>query len=340
MSNAGTPIGTQRGLLLASLVVAYAASVLFSILISRTGGQTASVWTATGFLAAALILLPGRWRYAAAALCVAIQAAIGLALGDGPIRALISPPINLLAAGLAAWLAVNYCGARRRRLSLRKLTLLVIGAIAPAVMLSAVFGALADNFVLGRNLVEGWLDWVIPNALGMVLVTPSVLLVARESQYKEFRRSAVETGGLVGGVCGLAIAVFWQSELPLHFVIFPALTLVAFRLGPPGAAVTGFFAGVIGVTLAALGHGPVMLATVLDQMGRVRLTQVVAVTELCTSLATAVVVADHSRLQRLLIARDRAVRAALMRARVAERMLVEAMQPRPAGRQSQDTRVA
>ena len=340
MTNAGTPIRFQRGLLLAGLVAAYAGSVLFSVLISRMGGQTATIWTATGFLAAALILLRGRMSLVAAALCIASQAAISLAVGDGPARALIGPMINLVTAGLAAWLAVNYCGARRRRLSLRKLTLLIIGAIAPAAILGGVLGALANHLLRGQGVVDGWLDWVIPNGLGMVLVTPSLLLVAREGQYKEFRRSAVETGGLVGGVCGLTAAVFWQSELPLQFTIFPALALVAFRLGPAGAAITGFLVAVICLSLASLGHGPTMMATVLDQMGRVRLTQAVASAALCTTLATAVVVADQSRLQRLLISRDRAVRTALLRARAAERMLAEAMRPHADDRRRRDARVA
>ncbi len=340
MSNAGTPIRFQRGLLLGGLVVAYGASVLFSVLISRMGGQTASIWTATGFLTGALILLGGRWRLAAAGLCVAFQAAVSLAVGDGPVRATINPAINLLEAGLAAWLAVTYCGARRRRLSLRKLTLLVIGAITPAAILGGVAGAIVNHLLRGQGFVGGWLDWAIPSGLGMALVTPSVLLVAREGQYKEFRRSAVETGGLVGGVCGLTAAVFWQNELPLQFMVFPVLALVAFRLGPPGAAVAGFFVAVICLSLTALGHGPAMLAVALDQIGRVRLAQVVAAAALCTTLATAVVVADHSRLQRLLISRDRAVRAALLRARVAERMLAEAMQPRAGERSRRDARVA
>ncbi|HZZ90477.1 MAG TPA: hypothetical protein VFE13_19275, partial [Caulobacteraceae bacterium] len=45
-----------------------------------------------------------------------------------------------------------------------------------------------------------------------------------------------------------------------------------------------------------------------------------------TTLATACVVADESRLRRLLVNRDRAARAARLRARAAERMAAEPMQ--------------
>jgi len=330
MAGAGAPNRLRRVILPTALVAGYAGSALYSVLLSRMGGQTSSIWTATGFLAGMLILLSGRWRIAAVGLCLAFQAAISLAVGDGPGRALFNPPVNLFEAAVAAWLGVAYCGAGARRLSLRKLALLLLGAIAPAAMLGAVVGA-GVNFVLrGQAFLDGWLAWAIPGGLGMAIVTPGLLLVARESQYKEFRRTGIETMGLLGGVCGVTAAAFFQNELPLQFVIFPALTLVAFRLGPPGAAIAGFFVAVICLSLVVLGHGPTMLATALDQVGRVRLTQAVVAAALCTTLATAALVADQSRLRNLLIGRDRAMRAARIRARAAERAAFEATQPRRA----------
>jgi integral membrane sensor domain MASE1 len=326
MTDAGTPTRFQPARLLAALVAAYVASVLFGVLIGRMGGQMSSIWTATGFLTAALILLPGRWRIAAVVLCLGAQATISLAVGDGLFRALLNPPINLFEAGVAAWLAVTYCGARRRRLSLGQLTLLILGAIAPAAMLAAVFGAVVNFPLTGRGFIDGWVAWAIPSALGMALVTPAVLLAAREAQYKEFRRSRLETAGLLAGVCALTAAAFWQTELPLQFVIFPALTLVAFRLGPAGAAITGILVAIIGLSLVMLGHGPIMAA--LNLLGRVQLTEAVVTTAVCATLATAAVVADHARLERLLIQRDRTARAARRRARDAEWLAAQTIDAR------------
>jgi integral membrane sensor domain MASE1 len=330
MTVAGAQIRLRQAAMMAALVAGYAGSVLFSVLLSRMGGQSSSIWTATGFLAGILILLTGRWRIAAVVGCLGFQAAVSFAVGDGLARALFNPPVNLFEAAVAAWLGVTYCGARSRRLSLRKLSLLVLGAIAPAAMLGAVVGGGVNMLLRGQGFVEGWLAWAIPSGLGMAMVTPGLLLVARESQYKEFRRSEIETIGLLGGVCGLTAAVFFQSELPLQFVVFPALTLVAFRLGPPGAAISGFFAALICLSLATLGHGPVMLATVLDPVGRVRLAQAVAAAALCTTLSVAAMVADHARLRQLLVNRDRAVRTARLRARAAEQMALDAIDRRRA----------
>src|SRR6202011_16406 len=136
----------------------------------RIGGQTAAIWTANGFLAGALILLRGSWRTAGGALCLLFQPAPSLALGDGVARALLQPPLNLIEAGLAAWLAVRFAGARTRRLSLSKLSLLLIGAIVPAAMIAAVIGAVFNRVVWGQDLIAGWLAWAIPGGLGMAIV--------------------------------------------------------------------------------------------------------------------------------------------------------------------------
>jgi hypothetical protein len=117
--------------------------------------------------------------------------------------------------------------------------------------------------------------------------------------------------------------VFYQSEAPLQFTIFPALTLIAFRLGPPGAAVAGFLVAMISLPLVMLGHGPAILSPTLDAVGRVRLTEAVVVAGIFTTLATAGAVADQTRLRRLMLDRDRAIRTTRARARQAEQLVAK-----------------
>jgi integral membrane sensor domain MASE1 len=316
MTGAGTPLQTQRAIA-AALVAGYVVSVLVSFVLSRAGGQTSSVWTASGFLVGALIQLSGRWRVIAVALSLGFQAVASLAVGDGIARALLNPLGVLVEAGLAAWLAVAFCGARSRRLSLRKLAMLIIVAVIPATVVGAAIGALINMMTLGQGFAQGWALWATNTGLGLAIVLPALLLLARHEQYKEFRRTWFETVGLVAGVCGVALAVYLQNGLPLHFVIFPALTLVAFRLGPPGAAVAGFCVATICLICAVEGHGPGMLVTNLSPVARMRLTEVILATAIFTSLATADAVADQLRVRRLLIDHDRAARAARRKARLA-----------------------
>ncbi|MFI4935338.1 MAG: MASE1 domain-containing protein [Caulobacterales bacterium] len=323
---ARAPTRFDRAVVTAVLCAGYLASVAFSVFMSRPVGEGAALWTANGFLAGALILLPGAWRLGAAAICLVSQVVISLAVGDGFARSLLYPLVNLIEAGLAAYLALEFCGARARRLSLRKLTLILLGAVIPAAAVGGAVGAGIGVMVGRKGFLSLWLDWAAPGGLGMAIVLPAVLLVARSLHYRDFERSGLEMFSLLGGVSALTLAVFLQGELPLFFLIFPALTLVAFRLGPAGAAVAGFLVAVIALPLTLLGHGPSTLAAGLDLTGRVRLTQLFVAAALFTTVATAGALADQARMRRLMIGRDRAARGARLRAREAESLAAEALE--------------
>lgn len=311
-----------RAALAAVLVAGYAASVLLSVLVSR-GDGAASLWTANGFLAAGFILLPRTWRYGVAGLCVAAQAAISLAAGDDPVRAALYPFVNLVEAGLAAWLAIRFCGVRARRLSLRELALLPIAAIAPAAAIAGVMGAAIDFFIAGQPPLDGWLAWAIPGGLGMAIVLPALLLSVRVGQYREFGRPPAEMAAIMAGLAALVAGVYLQRELPLQFALFPALTMIAVRLGPPGASAAALLTAAIALPLTLLGDGPAALAH-LGAVGRARLTELVLAAAMFSTLVTAVAVGEQTRLRQLMLGRDRAARAARQRARRAERAAAEA----------------
>ncbi|HEY1425232.1 MAG TPA: MASE1 domain-containing protein [Caulobacteraceae bacterium] len=318
----------SRAGLAAVLVAGYAASVILSVLVSRDAGGAASLWTANGFLAAAFILLPRAWRFGVAGVCVAAQAATGLAVGDGPARAALYPLVNLAEAGLTGWLAIRFCDVRARRLSLRELTLLPIVAIAPAAAAAGVLGGAISLLLAGEPPLEAWLAWTIPGALGMAIVLPAILLAVRTGQYKEFARPPLESAAILAALGVLVAVVYLQRELPLQFTLFPALTIIAARLGPPGAAAAALLTATIALPLTLLGHGPAALAPHLDIAGRVRLTELVVAAAMITTLVTAVAVGEQTRLRRLMLGRDRAARAARLRARRAERAAAEAAEAR------------
>jgi integral membrane sensor domain MASE1 len=158
----------------------------------------------------------------------------------------------------------------------------------------------------------------------MAIVLPAVLMAVRAGQYKEFDRSRLETAAILAGLAVLVAAVFLERDLPLHFAIFPALTVAAVRLGPPGAGAAGLLAAMIALPLTMLDQGAGALAPGLAAAGRVRLTEVVVAAALMTTLVTAVAVGEQTRLRRLMLGRDRAARAARLRARSAERAAAEA----------------
>ena len=123
------------------------------------------------------------------------------------------------------------------------------------------------------------------------------------------------------------------SRLVLRWEGFLVLVLVATLI--EGTQVSKYFAtssnisialagitpvAIIALPMTLLRHGPAMLATGMDMVGRLHLTQVFVTAVLFTGLATAGALADQARLRRLALGRDRAARAARVRARDAERL--------------------
>jgi integral membrane sensor domain MASE1 len=312
-----------RMILVGSLVGGYAASVVLGILLDHAVGQSATLWTADGFLAAVMILLPGAPRVAAAVACLGCQALIEFAAGDGAARATLFPLVDLFEAALAAWLALRFCGAGARRLSLRRLTLLILGAIVPAAMAAGVAGAGLSLILGARDWLAAWTEWAIPGALGMGIVLPALLLIVRAGQYPEFQRSPLEVAALFAGLLGLSATVFIDRQMPLTFLMFPACALIAIRLGPPGAAVAGFVVAMVAMPMVMLGFGPPGLAG-LGKAARLELAEAYAASVLFASLTAAAPMADQMRLRRLVLGRDKALRAARARARLAETRAAEA----------------
>lgn len=314
------PRSAQQGMEAAGLWFGFAASVAVSVMLSRQGAHGATLWTANGFLVSALLVLPQRPAIAVLAACTLSEAAIGALAGDVLVRVLVSTSVNISTCLLTAWLTRRFCGVNARRLGLVRLMRILVFAVLPASFVGSLAAAATFPLFSHRVFGEIFIDWLTSSALGLAMVLPAVLLAIRHTQYREFRTAWWETLALFAGLAGLTAVVFSQAELPVLFAVYPAVTLIAFRLGPPGAAAAGFVVGAIALPLTLLGHGPAMLSRHLDFVGQVRLTEVFVCCVLFTGIGTAVALADQTRLRRMLVRRDRAARISRQRALDAERL--------------------
>jgi hypothetical protein len=305
--------------LAAALWLAFTASTAFSISVGHRASVGGALWSATGFLAAGLIMLQGPWRLMFAAACAAAMVAVGLGFGESLAETLLFAAASLAVGLMAALLALRFCGVRARRLGLMRLVRLVVFAVIPATACGAFLAGAASTLLFGRGFVGVWESWMLAGGLELAVVLPAVLLAARFAQYREFHRSLFETAGLAVGLALLTAAVFYQSQFPLLFVLYPMVTLIAFRLGPPGAALAALLIGAIALPLTLLDMGPAAIAPGLGAADRLNLIQAFVLVCLYTGVATAGALADQSRLRRLLFWRDRAARVARARAHQAER---------------------
>ncbi|WP_312161644.1 ATP-binding protein [Phenylobacterium sp.] len=297
------------------LAAAYVASMLFSLTLTRAGAGIATIWLAGGIMAAAFLLLPRRWSLGVAGVCFAFQFAYNLIVGNSPLASLTFPALTIGEAAATAWLARKVCGATLRLTSMARVARLILLAVAPATALTAILAA--DLFTLyGRSFDVVLANWFYGHALGMAIMLPACLMVARPDMIRDFRRSPAEQVGLYLFVAVMSAVSILPIRFPLPLLLFPTLALAAFRLGPRGAAVGAMImAAVLSSLIVGMPIAPNGAAWTLAE--RARSLQFLIALNFFTSLATAMVIADQKRMKRLWASRTRIARAAQTRAMAA-----------------------
>jgi diguanylate cyclase (GGDEF)-like protein/PAS domain S-box-containing protein len=259
-SNNGNTGGITTATVLDCVVMgcgAFALSAGFRILTGNPN-MASSLWLANGFVLGMLLTAP-RSRWAVLLLISAIAGAgSALYLGSDrttlPLIALFNVVEILVAATLLAGSIRSATDLATRVNFLRFLVVAVL--LAPAVLIAA-FGLL--DFLSGRPLAVNMMQRIfIGHALGMAVMTP-VVLALRNGELRQYLRPAAITESLltlmlVAAVC---VLVFFQSAVPLLFLIFPPMMQVAYRGGFVGTAIALLLVVIIGALATATGHGPI-----------------------------------------------------------------------------------
>lgn len=305
----------------AGLTLAFVVSMMFGLTLTREGAGIATIWLAGGVLATAFLVLPWRLALAVGGVCLSIHFGYNLLIGNSLSAAMTFPALVFGEALATAWLARRACGATMRLTSLARVARLLALAIAPATAATALLAA--DVFTLfGRSFDTVLSSWFYGHALGMAIVLPATLMVVRPDMIRDFRRSPAEQIGLYALVAAMSVAAFIPIRFPLPLLLFPTLALVAFRLGPRGAAVGTLIMAVIlsslVVTMDTRVNGA---AWTLGE--RTRSLQFLIALIFFTSLATSMAIADQKRMKRLWASRTRVARASQGRALAAGRAKTE-----------------
>ena len=232
---------------------------------------TATVWLSNGVVVAALLQLQRRPALMVLVAAVALDAAVN-SLRGGPWTSLIVNALtNTGMAMAAAVLARRVCGAA---LDLRR-----PGRLARFALLAAVPAA-AGSVLLGMGALalirpQPWTTWafhlqnyIAIEALGLLLVTPILLLLARSHRFESSGPAhRPESFALVGLMLAVTAAVFWQDGAPLMFLVVPPMMLIGLRLSPTWTAGSLIALAVVSGGATLLGHGPVHLSHIADTPG-------------------------------------------------------------------------
>lgn len=225
------------------------------------------IWPANGVLLAILLVNPRRdWPWylglnAVLNTAVHIIAFPGTAGFQAGLKVGIAySMLNVIEVTVAAALIASKIKGRPdiARLS----TLGWIGLYGPGV--ACAFSTLLAGLVAhgldpsARHSFQG--KWYFSEALGMAIMTPLVLAIrTQELRSIATRKKVIEAILLLALVAVTAQAVFWQSEYPVSFLLFPALSLVMFRLGTSGSAAAVFLVAIPAVYSTLNGRGPFSL---------------------------------------------------------------------------------
>ncbi|MFZ3005284.1 MAG: ATP-binding protein [Phenylobacterium sp.] len=295
-----------------SLTVTFMAATLFSLALTKGSAGVAAIWLSNGVLAAMFLLLPWRLTVPAAVVCFLFNWLIGLALGNPQGVGLVFPVLNFTEAFATAWLARKACGQTMRLTSLKRVAQLLLFAIVPATAASSVVAA--DVLTLfDRSFNEVLSTWFYAHGLGMAIALPAVLLIARSDAVRDFHREWPEQFGLYCLMAAVSVLAFVPVRFPTPIIIFPMMALIAFRLGPRGAAVGAMVLASISSSLL-LGSQETHTGATWTMLEKTRGIQFLIGVNFFTSLATALAIADQKRLKRLWASRTRVARAAQARA--------------------------
>ncbi|MBI2261817.1 MAG: response regulator [Caulobacterales bacterium] len=251
-------------------VVMYAAALAVGYWTMARFG-TATIWLANGVVTAALLQLHRRPALAVLASCAALDILINGMRGTSALYLGANVVLNLGMAVAAAVLARRVCGAALDLRRPGRLTRFTALAVAPATVVAGLF----SMGLLALITTKPWVIWLFKlqsyiavETLGLLLVTPILLLLARRHRFLgAARASRAEAASLVALMLAVTVGVFWQDEAPLMFLVFLPMMLIGLRLSPAWSA--GALIGLAAISGAAtlMGHGPVHLTRLADLPG-------------------------------------------------------------------------
>lgn len=248
-------------------VALYAAALALGYwTMARFGAAT--VWLANGVVTAALLQLHRRPAVLVLAACVAIDLFASALRGAAPLYMIGNVVLNIGMAMAAAGLARRVCGAAldlRRPGRLARFALL---AVAPATIVSALLSMGAMAIIAPRSLpiwLFGLQSYIAIEVLGLLLVTPILLLLARRHRFAgAAQASRAEGFGLIGLMLVVTAAVFGQSDAPLMFLVFLPMVLIGLRLSPAWSAGALIVLALLSGAATLMGHGPVHLTRLAE----------------------------------------------------------------------------
>ena len=308
-----TTSGWRRWAGIALGVVAYFSSQVLAFHFPDSFGLVAAVWPAAGVALASLLLISRRdWPVLLGCLFVA-----GLAANlttDRPAVASVGFMVaNICETAAAAWLLTRWCGEIIRFARMRQV-LVLIGAATLINAATALIGAGSARLALGAQFWTFYRTWWVADGLGMLLVTPLIVIWARSwgKLGSKRRRRIIEAAVLFVLGSTAAWGIFGAKMVPFSMELHPYMLMVfiiwaALHHGTLSTAtlLAALAMIAIGCTVAGLGRFPLGGA---DIPARLHSVQMFLGVVGGTGLLLAAVVAERKRAEETLTTKEQLYR--------------------------------
>jgi signal transduction histidine kinase len=162
------------------------------------------------------------------------------------------------------------------------------GAITATV---AMLSSRAGGAVGSSEMATFWRSWFLADASGSLVIIPLALAWAQPHALTWWGRSAWEGVLVIGAVVALS-AIAMSAELPLTYMVFPALIWAALRFGQRGATLAVVVAAVTAVGISANEVGVFVTQSITDSALATQLYIAVAA---LTTLCLAAIVSERER---------------------------------------------
>ena len=264
----------RRRLILGAVALAYFLAYELAALFPDSAGVLVAIWPAGGIALAALLLNP-RSLWPALLVVLFITGVLAhLISGRTFVSGMGYMTANVLETGLSAWLITKLCGPKITFTRVNEIVALILAATVVNAD-TAFIGAGTAMLTGGKPYWSFYKNWWIADALGLLLITPLVVLWSQKlTQWAATTwKRRLELAALLT-ISGTGTwLVFWVN--PAHFPILPhpymlcvILLWMALRFGPRTAATTLALIGVIAILATGMGHGsyPLGGATRTDRL--------------------------------------------------------------------------
>ena len=277
------------------------------IVLSRQSEGVATIWLSNGVLLGLLMTQPRR-RWLAYFMAGLTADTLADMLWGDPFHLAIGVSLAnsfevIASCVLLTWFFGSPINLARRRSLVGFLLISVVGATA---VTSAAGASWTLHFVPGGTWLEMFRTWYLGDVLGIAVLAPLIFIVQRPAFFSMFERSRLPHTLLVLFAPVLVAAmVFTDSRDPLIFFLFPALLLVAFRLGFPGTVVSILLVTLMAIGFTVKGHGPLMLIAGEHMLlHRIVVAQIFAAVAIFTMFPVAALLEEKDALKNSLAASE------------------------------------